>query len=128
LFFGWIKKFGSEKILLGADVKEGKVAIGGWLEKTEINIYDFVKENIAKGIKNIFCTDISKDGKLEGPSTELYKKLIEENEQLNLIASGGVSSLRDLEDLKNINCSGAIVGKAIYEGKISMKDLTRFNN
>ncbi len=126
LFFSWIKKYGSDKILLGADVKNEKIAINGWLEKTDLNIFDFVKNNIVGGVKNIFCTDISKDGKMEGPSIDLYKKLIGLNPGLQLIASGGVSCFNDLLELKKINCTGVIVGKAIYEGKISLKEIKDF--
>lgn len=127
LFFSWVKKYGSDKIFLGADVKNEKIAINGWLESTELNIYDFVKKNIEKGVTNIFCTDISKDGKMEGPSLELYKKMIELNPELKLTASGGVSCYEDIVQLKNINCSGVIVGKAIYEDKISLKQIEKFN-
>lgn len=127
LFFSWIKKYGSERFFLGADVKNEKIAVNGWLESTDIGIYDFIKENISQGVTQIFCTDISKDGKMEGPSIELYKKLIEQNPLIELTASGGVSCFQDLEDLKKIKCSGVIVGKAIYEGKISLQDLALFN-
>jgi|ERR1019366_5497926 phosphoribosylformimino-5-aminoimidazole carboxamide ribotide isomerase len=123
LFFSWLDKYGSEKILLGADVKDEKIAVGGWLETTNISIFDFIKENMERGIETIFCTDIAKDGLLQGPSIELYKKIIEQFPKLNLIASGGVTSIKDLEELKNIGCSGAIVGKAIYEGRITMEEL-----
>jgi len=123
LFYSWIKKYGAEKIFLGADVKDEKIAIGGWFETTNITIYDFLEENLKEGIHHVFCTDISKDGLLQGPSTELYKNMMTKFPQLNLTASGGVSNLNDLEALKAAGCSGAIVGKAIYEGKISMEEL-----
>lgn len=126
LFFSWLEKYGSDKILLGADVKEDKIAISGWLEKTEINIFDFIKENVEGGVETIFCTDISKDGLLQGSSVDLYKKILVEFPSLHLIASGGVASLSDLVELKSIGCSGAIVGKAIYEERISMKELKKF--
>jgi len=126
LFFSWLKKYGPEKILLGADVKNEKIAINGWLETTELSIFDFIKENMDQGIKNIFCTDISKDGLLEGPSIDLYKKIIMEFPKINLIASGGVANLKDLDDLKEIGCSGAIVGKAIYEKRITLTELQKF--
>lgn len=126
LFFSWLKKYGPEKILLGADVKNEKIAINGWLETTELSIFDFIKENMEQGIKNIFCTDISKDGLLEGPSIDLYKKIIMEFPKINLIASGGVANLKDLDDLKEIGCSGAIVGKAIYEKRITLTELQKF--
>ncbi len=126
LFFSWLQKYGAEKILLGADVKEEKIAISGWLENTDVNIFDFIKENTTEGVKTIFCTDISKDGLLQGASFDLYKKIIEEFPVLNLIASGGVSSLADLDVLKSVGCSGAIVGKAIYEERISMNELKKY--
>ena len=126
LFYSWINKFGADKILLGADVKEEKIAISGWLENTNISIFDFVDENMKNGIQTIFCTDISKDGLLQGASVDLYKKIILQFPNLNLIASGGVSCLKDLDELKLIGCSSAIVGKAIYEGMISMNDLKKY--
>jgi phosphoribosylformimino-5-aminoimidazole carboxamide ribotide isomerase len=126
LFFSWIEKYGADKILLGADVKDEKIAIAGWLEKTDILILDFIAENMKGGIKTIFCTDISKDGLLQGASTELYRKIIESFPNLNLIASGGVSCIKDLDVLKEIGCSGAIVGKAIYEGRITMEELKMY--
>ncbi len=125
LFFSWIKKHGADKIFLGADVKNEKIAVGGWLETTNISIYDFIEENLTEGVSQVFCTDISKDGLLQGPSIELYKNMIAKFPTLNLTASGGVSQLSDLEELKRIGCSGAIVGKAIYEGRISMNELKK---
>lgn len=126
LFFSWIKKYGAEKIFLGADVKNEKIAVGGWLETTNVSIYDFIEENLKEGVKHVFCTDISKDGLLQGPSIDLYKNMMTKFPQLNLTASGGVSQLNDLHELKNSGCSGAIVGKAIYEGRISMNELKQF--
>ncbi|MGZ4055151.1 MAG: 1-(5-phosphoribosyl)-5-[(5-phosphoribosylamino)methylideneamino]imidazole-4-carboxamide isomerase [Bacteroidia bacterium] len=126
LFFSWIRKYGADKILLGADVKDEKIAVGGWLEKTDISILDFIDANMKQEVKTIFCTDISKDGLLQGPALELYKKIIYAFPNLNLIASGGVSSARDLDELKKIGCSGVIIGKAIYEGRINIKELKQF--
>jgi phosphoribosylformimino-5-aminoimidazole carboxamide ribotide isomerase len=123
LFYQWLQKYGGEKILLGADVKDEKMVIHGWTEQTETDIFDFLQENINQGLKQAFCTDVSKDGLLQGPSLDLYKKIIEKFPDLYFIASGGVSSLNDLVQLKEIGCKGAIVGKAIYEGKIKIKDL-----
>lgn len=128
VLFNWVKKYGTDKIMLGADVKNEKIAIGGWLETTDINIYDFIKINFFKGITNIFCTDISKDGLLQGPSTELYKKLMEEIPGLKLIASGGVSEMKDVLKLEKIGCRGVIVGKAIYEGRITIDELKNYIN
>ncbi|MGQ0829696.1 MAG: 1-(5-phosphoribosyl)-5-[(5-phosphoribosylamino)methylideneamino]imidazole-4-carboxamide isomerase [Bacteroidota bacterium] len=128
LFFSWLHKYSSSKILLGADVKSEKIAVGGWLETTDVSVFDFIKENMEQGVKNIFCTDISKDGLLQGPSIDLYKKIIEQFSKINLIASGGVASVKDLEELEKIGCSAAIVGKAIYEEKITIQELKQFIN
>ncbi len=125
-FYSWVQKYGAGKFLLGADVRNEKLAVNGWLEETDISVFDFIEKNIEQGVKNIFCTDISKDGLLAGPAIDLYKKIIEKNPEVNLIASGGVSSMKDLEILKNNGCYGAIVGKAIYEGKITLQELKVF--
>ena len=125
-FVHWLHFFGPAKFLLGADVKDEKIAVGGWLETTDIWVYDFIKKYIDHGVQQIFCTDVSKDGKLEGPSSLLYKNILTEFPSLYFIASGGVSSMKDLEDLQAIGCKGAIVGKAIYEGRINIKDLIKF--
>lgn len=127
IFQEWIARFGAKVFMLGADVFEEKIAIGGWLEKTNITVFDFMKLYMDKGVKQIFCTDIQKDGKLEGPSIELYQKILEQFPTLHLIASGGVSSLDDLIELEEIGCSAAIVGKAIYENKITINELASFN-
>jgi phosphoribosylformimino-5-aminoimidazole carboxamide ribotide isomerase len=126
LFFGWVKKYGAEKIFLGADVKEEKIAVGGWLETTELSVFDFLESNIAEGVKNIFCTDIAKDGLLQGPSIPLYEKILERFPQITFIASGGVSEMADVHALEEAGCSGVIVGKAIYEDKITMKELEAY--
>lgn len=126
-FVKWLLQFGAHKFLLGADVKDEKIAVGGWLETTDINIYNFIESYVQKGVQQIFCTDISKDGKLQGPSIELYKNVIKTFPEIFFIASGGVSSVKDLEELKLIGCKAAIVGKAIYENKISIKELQTIN-
>ncbi|MBS1579354.1 MAG: 1-(5-phosphoribosyl)-5-[(5-phosphoribosylamino)methylideneamino]imidazole-4-carboxamide isomerase [Bacteroidetes bacterium] len=126
-FVKWLLQFGAHKFLLGADVKDEKIAVGGWLETTDINIYNFIESYVQKGVQQIFCTDISKDGKLQGPSIELYKNVIKKFSEIFFIASGGVSSIKDLEELKLIGCKAAIVGKAIYENKISIKELQTIN-
>lgn len=139
LFFSWVKKYGSDKILLGADVKEATpalkrenteskyhVAVNGWTEQTEILIFDFIKTNYEHDVINIFCTDISKDGMMQGASVSLYKKIKEKFPGINLIASGGISSVKDIEDVRDGGCSGVIIGKAIYEGKIKLADLKCF--
>lgn len=126
VFEEWIERFGAEVFMLGADVFEEKIAIGGWIEKTNIDVFEFMQSYINKGISQLFCTDIQKDGKLEGPSTNLYKKIIAQFPALHLIASGGVSNIEDLRILREIGCSGAIVGKAIYENRITLKELASF--
>jgi phosphoribosylformimino-5-aminoimidazole carboxamide ribotide isomerase len=125
VFVQWMQQYGADKFLLGADVKDEKIAVGGWLETTGIWIYDFIEKYIDHGVQQIFCTDISKDGKLEGPSFELYKNIIQKFPQLYFIASGGVSSMDDLYALQNIGCKAAIIGKAIYEGHVQLKDLVK---
>lgn len=122
-FFEWLKKFGSEKILLGADVKGKNLAINGWQTETEIEILPFLREYFAKGITQTFVTDIAKDGLLQGSSNELYAEILCEIPQVKLIASGGVSKIEDIEELEKIGCSGVIIGKAIYEGRIKLKSL-----
>ncbi len=123
LFVSWLQQFGADKFLLGADVKDEKIAIGGWLETTGIWIYDFIEKYIKHGVQQIFCTDVSKDGKLEGPSIDLYKNIIAQFPELHFIASGGVATMKDLDELKEIGCKAAIVGKAIYENRIRITDL-----
>lgn len=126
-FARWLVVFGPEKFLLGADVKGEKIAVGGWLETTSVWVYDFIQSWTEKGVLQLFCTDVSKDGKLEGPSTDLYKSILEKFPDLHFIASGGVSGMKDLDVLRAIGCRGAIIGKAIYEGRISLNDLKKFN-
>ncbi|AUP77306.1 1-(5-phosphoribosyl)-5-[(5-phosphoribosylamino)methylideneamino]imidazole-4-carboxamide isomerase [Flavivirga eckloniae] len=131
-FEGWINKYGAEKIILGADSDNGKVAISGWLEQSEKDVIPFIKSYQKKSIKYVICTDISKDGMLEGPSVELYKQIISEcsnssnDQSIKLIASGGISSIEELPILKEIGCEGVIIGKAIYENKISLYELEKF--
>jgi phosphoribosylformimino-5-aminoimidazole carboxamide ribotide isomerase len=119
----WIQQFGSDKIILSADVKNEMISIDGWQQNSAINIVTFLREYIQRGIEHVTCTDIGTDGMLTGPNIELYKKILLSFPQLHLIASGGVSSLEDLYDLKQIGADGAIVGKAIYEGRIALADL-----
>lgn len=119
----WFATFGADKFLLGADVKDEKIAIGGWLETTDIWIYDFIEKYIQHGIKQLFCTDVSKDGKLEEPAVALYTNIIQKFPDLHFIASGGVSNMDDLHELSDAGCKAAIVGKAIYEGRIKIADL-----
>jgi phosphoribosylformimino-5-aminoimidazole carboxamide ribotide isomerase len=127
LFNEWITKFGADKFIVGADVNDEKIAIKGWTEQTKITVFELIEKYITKGITQFFVTDISKDGLLQGPSIDLYKKILEQFPTLQLIASGGVSNLDDLNVLKEIGCSAAIVGKAIYENKISIDELRNLN-
>lgn len=126
LFKYWIKTYGAELFLLGADVKDENIAIDGWLNTTDITVFDFLEDYIQAGITNVFCTDVSKDGLLQGPSIDLYKRIIEKFPQIFFIASGGVSNVDDLKELEEIGCNAAIVGKAIYEQKIELEELTYF--
>jgi phosphoribosylformimino-5-aminoimidazole carboxamide ribotide isomerase len=125
LFESWIERYGSEKIILGADVKNEKIAVGGWEETSELHIFDFLEKYLAKGIRYVICTDISKDGLLQGTSLELYQKILKKFPDIHLIASGGVSCMQDLDDLQKNGLEGAIIGKAIYEEKISLEELTK---
>lgn len=131
-FEGWLSKYGSQKIILGADSNNGKIAINGWQDNSKEEVVSFIKAYQRKHIQYVICTDISKDGMLEGPSLELYKTIIKQcssisgAQSIKLIASGGVSSINDLEDLKTIGCEGVIIGKAIYENRISLKELEQF--
>ena len=122
-FFSWLEKYEDDKILLGADVRDGKLAINGWQTKTEIEIIPFLQNYYKQGVTQVFCTDISKDGLLQGVASELYQQILEHLPKLKLIASGGVSSIEDVYELDKIGCSSVIIGKAIYEGKIKLKDL-----
>ena len=126
VFSSWISKFGAEKIILGADVKNEKIAVSGWVETTDIELLPFVDSYLRKGITKVICTDISKDGMLQGPAIELYKKMLISNPEMYLIASGGVSSMQDIVRLNEASVPAVITGKAIYEGRIRMKELTDF--
>lgn len=126
-FVAWLEKFGADRFLLGADVKEEKIAVHGWLETTDIWIYDFIRKYVVQGVQQVFCTDVAKDGALQGPSTKLYTDIIAEFPDLHFIASGGVSSMDDVYRLEEIGCKGAIIGKAIYEGHITLAQLHQFS-
>lgn len=125
-FTSWIQKFGNEKIILGADAKDKKIAISGWEETTDKELVSFIREYYDKGITKTICTEISRDGMLQGPAIELYKEIKEALPFLYLIASGGVSSIQDIEKLEEAGIQAVIFGKAIYEGRIRLKDLLRF--
>ena len=124
LFNSWIQDYGGERIILGADCLNRKVATNGWQQTSEIDVLKLIQEYETRGIRSTICTDISKDGMLSGPAFSLYENLIS-NSNTKLIASGGISSIQDLKDLKAIGCAGAIVGKAIYEGKVTLKELKK---
>lgn len=130
IFKSWIQKFGSDKIILGADANNEKIAVSGWQEESNKELIPFIQEYQEEGINYVICTDISKDGMLEGPSFELYRKILEEtsseDKKLKLIASGGISTFIELPELAELGCEGTIIGKAIYEGRIKMKELEKF--
>ena len=126
--WGWCDKYGAEKIILGADVKDKMIAVNGWLETSKQDLFSFLDTHIKKGINNVLCTDISKDGMLAGPSIELYSEVMRFCPTLNLIASGGVSCLDDIKRLNEAGIPSVVFGKAIYEGKIDMKELTKWVN
>jgi phosphoribosylformimino-5-aminoimidazole carboxamide ribotide isomerase len=122
LFIEWLTKLGQEKLILGADFIGNKISTGGWLESSDKDIISFISDYKSRGVKYTICTDIEKDGMLQGPSTAMYKKILG-SVRINLIASGGISSVKDIEDLRETGCEGAIIGKAVYEGKITLEDL-----
>ncbi|MDP9041340.1 MAG: 1-(5-phosphoribosyl)-5-[(5-phosphoribosylamino)methylideneamino]imidazole-4-carboxamide isomerase [Bacteroidota bacterium] len=123
----WMRFYGPERFFLGADVRDERISITGWTINTDILIYDFIEKYKEAGIKQIFCTDINRDGAMKGPSIDLYKKIVERFADLHLIASGGIRSLDDIFLLEESGCQGAIIGKAIYEGLITLKDLAHVN-
>lgn len=125
-FLQWLENYGSEKIILGADAKDGKVAVSGWQEATELPVIDFIAQFYSEGIKKVISTDISRDGMLSGPSLGLYAKILEKLPQVEIIASGGIASMDDIIELDEMGVPGVITGKAIYEGKINLKDIERF--
>lgn len=125
-FNGWLLTFGAERFIIGADVRNEKIAVKGWTESTELSVFDLVANYKMKGVKQFFCTDIEKDGLLQGPSTQLYKKIINQHPSIDLIASGGVSTIEQVEELRQAGLHGAIIGKAIYENKIRLSDLKKF--
>jgi len=123
IFKKWLAKYGSDKIILGADARNEKIAVGGWLEASEEDLIPFIKNYVNEGVNYIICTDIAKDGMLQGPSFDLYTKILSQISDIKLIASGGVSCFEDLPKLEVLGCEGTIIGKAIYEKKISMKQM-----
>ena len=125
-FLSWLGQYGGERIILGADAKDKKIAVSGWEEGTDLQLIPFVKDYQAKGVQKIICTDISRDGMLQGPAIDLYKEIKEEVEGLYIIASGGVSSMRDIERLDEAGIPAVIFGKAIYEGRIQMNEIEKY--
>ncbi|TXE20271.1 1-(5-phosphoribosyl)-5-[(5-phosphoribosylamino)methylideneamino]imidazole-4-carboxamide isomerase [Psychroserpens burtonensis] len=123
IFEGWVNKYGGIKIILGADCNNEKIAVSGWQEESDMDVIPFITSYENKGIKYVICTDIAKDGMLQGPSFDLYKRILSETKDIKLIASGGVTSIDDLNVLEDLGCEAAIIGKALYEGHIKLKDL-----
>jgi phosphoribosylformimino-5-aminoimidazole carboxamide ribotide isomerase len=126
LFLAWLDKYGSDKLILGADVKNESIAIHGWQQQSGIDVFDFIEEYLAHGIEQVVCTDISKDGTLQGPAFGLYQKLLARFSSLQLTASGGISGTSDIDRLIQLNLTGIIIGKALYENKIGLKDLQAY--
>lgn len=126
VFTGWIQYYGADKIILGADVKDENIAVSGWQESTTIGLFEFLQEYTEKGITKTICTDISKDGMMQGPSTDLYVRMKQQLPQVYVIASGGVSRMQDIVDLHNAGIDAVITGKAIYEGAISLDEIARY--
>lgn len=128
LFLSWIEKYANERVILGADCKDKKIAISGWEESTDLNILSFISDYKNNGIKKVICTDVSKDGMLQGPSIDLYKEILNQLPDIYLIASGGISNIQDIKDLENAKIPAVILGKAIYENRITLKELVQINN
>jgi phosphoribosylformimino-5-aminoimidazole carboxamide ribotide isomerase len=126
IFEKWISEYGSYKIILGADAKDEKIAVSGWLEDSDEDLIPFIQDYQTKGIQYVICTDIAKDGMLEGPSFDLYAKILAEAKNVKLIASGGISTFDELPKLAELGCEGTIIGKAIYEGRITLKQLENY--
>lgn len=125
-FNRWMEVYGSERIILGADAKDGKIAVNGWLECSRLELMPFLDDYIKKGVAKVLCTDISRDGMLNGPSLELYKQIMEAHPDLHLIASGGISGMKDIEALNEVGIPAVVFGKAFYEGRITLQDLKAF--
>jgi len=127
LFSSWLYNYGGESIILGADFKEGKIATHGWMETSDKELIQFIDDHVRQGIKYSICTDVSKDGMLKGASVKIYKEILEAV-KINLIASGGISSMADIEEVAEAGCEGVIIGKAIYEGRVTLKELRGFSD
>ena len=128
LFMGWLEQYGTDRMILGADVRHGKISINGWKEDSAEDLLPFLKKYVDAGVRNVLCTEISKDGTLTGPAIELYQEIMDAYPQLHLIASGGVSSLNDIIALNTAGIPAVVFGKAIYEGKINLKELWDWQN
>ena len=128
LFLGWLEQYGTDRMILGADVRHGKISINGWKEDSAEDLLPFLKKYVDAGVRNVLCTEISKDGTLTGPAIELYQEIMDAYPQLHLIASGGVSSLNDIIALNAAGIPAVVFGKAIYEGKINLKELWDWQN
>ena len=128
LFIAWLDKYGPKRLILGADVRNDKISINGWKEDSEEDLLPFLSKYVDAGVENVLCTEISKDGTLAGPATELYKQVMKEYPHLHLIASGGVSSIDDIKALDAVGIPAVVFGKAIYEGKINLKELWDWQN
>ncbi|WP_167614426.1 1-(5-phosphoribosyl)-5-[(5-phosphoribosylamino)methylideneamino]imidazole-4-carboxamide isomerase [Maribellus sediminis] len=126
IFLAWLEKYGNGKIILGADAKDGKIAVSGWLETTELAVIDFISEYFTKGIQKVISTDISRDGMLSGPAFELYSEIMEKLPKVEIIASGGIASMDDILKLDEMGVPGVITGKAIYENRITLKEIEKF--
>lgn len=126
LFESWLFAYGPKKIILGADARNGKIAVSGWTDTTAIDLFDFLKKYKNIGVKQVLCTDISKDGMLEGSSVDLYKEMVGKFSGMQIIASGGISSVKEIHTLNECGVAGAIIGKALYEGKIKLEELREF--
>ena len=125
LFTWWLQKYGPDRVILGADVRNGKISINGWKEDSEEDLLPFLKKYVDAGVKNVLCTEISKDGTLAGPAIDLYREVLNAYPELHLIASGGVSSIDDIKALDKAGIPAVVFGKAIYEGRIDLEDLWR---
>ncbi len=127
LFCRWIQRYGPERIILGADVRDGRIAVNGWKEESSLDLYAFLDDYVRKGIRKVICTDIARDGMLQGPSVELYKAMGQRHEALEVIASGGVGGMDDIRKLDEAGVPGVIFGKALYEGRITLEELANWS-
>lgn len=125
-FSGWLMTYGAEKFIIGADTKDGNIVIRGWTESTTVTVSELIGKYKTKGVRQFFCTDVEKDGLLQGTAIDLYKKILNQHPSIDLIASGGITDVSELDELRQAGCDGAIIGKALYENRITLSDLKRF--